>query len=448
MMQLCGLDINSKNFITTVLLVIGAGLAMIDQQNWGGWLLFGGSFAVLLTAKTIRDDKLVYLTCLAVLLVYHVTSYYINFINPSLSSPDTVRFHENAGQIAMFGILPAEILGAGLYDRILGWFYALNYSRFFGQELNVLACSIFLVYLVKLMRVLAFKHYQALTVVLIALLPNYVFWLPTLLREVWELLFFTMMIYYGLSYRLQDNSVIKYLLAIALGIFWGMWHRGLVLYLPVLLFMLLVWPFSNKNRTWLEKIISLIVLAVIAFGAWEIVFYHPIPGMDGSYELSNMVATIPDQVGSAALLSGDAVTMVAEKQVLVQPVLPAGNTGYVVVKDYSSWLAAAKSALLNLYYYLFTPMPWQVNSLVKFGVMGWVLLRILLLAIIAFSYKKLSPREREITLWFLIVYFSFALVWAIGTSNYGTALRHQILTDWLLILLGAKTLDVLTKTTK
>lgn len=37
----------------------------------------------------------------------------------------------------------------------------------------------------------------------------------------------------------------------------------------------------------------------------------------------------------------------------------------------------------------------------------------------------------------LILYFSMSLLWAMGTINYGTAMRHHIVPFWILVVLGA-----------
>ena len=37
----------------------------------------------------------------------------------------------------------------------------------------------------------------------------------------------------------------------------------------------------------------------------------------------------------------------------------------------------------------------------------------------------------------LVVYFAMTLIWNIGTTNHGQALRHHMMTDWLLLLVLA-----------
>jgi hypothetical protein len=36
----------------------------------------------------------------------------------------------------------------------------------------------------------------------------------------------------------------------------------------------------------------------------------------------------------------------------------------------------------------------------------------------------------------LVLYFSMTLMWAVGTTNYGTAIRHHMLSWWIIVIVG------------
>jgi len=40
----------------------------------------------------------------------------------------------------------------------------------------------------------------------------------------------------------------------------------------------------------------------------------------------------------------------------------------------------------------------------------------------------------------LIIYFSMTLLWSTGTVNYGTSIRHHILSNWIIIIAGGSRL--------
>jgi hypothetical protein len=48
--------------------------------------------------------------------------------------------------------------------------------------------------------------------------------------------------------------------------------------------------------------------------------------------------------------------------------------------------------------------------------------------------------QRRIWGLLLVIYFSMTFLWAIGTVNYGTSIRHHVLTNWIIIILGGPVL--------
>ncbi|MCG8345756.1 MAG: hypothetical protein MI685_11450, partial [Chlorobiales bacterium] len=44
---------------------------------------------------------------------------------------------------------------------------------------------------------------------------------------------------------------------------------------------------------------------------------------------------------------------------------------------------------------------------------------------------------RRIYAMLLILYFINSVMWALGTKNYGTAIRHHLVPYWIIVLLGA-----------
>ncbi|MCG8344626.1 MAG: hypothetical protein MI685_05625, partial [Chlorobiales bacterium] len=43
---------------------------------------------------------------------------------------------------------------------------------------------------------------------------------------------------------------------------------------------------------------------------------------------------------------------------------------------------------------------------------------------------------RRIYAMLLILYFINSVMWALGTKNYGTAIRHHLVPYWIIVLLG------------
>jgi hypothetical protein len=48
--------------------------------------------------------------------------------------------------------------------------------------------------------------------------------------------------------------------------------------------------------------------------------------------------------------------------------------------------------------------------------------------------------KRRIWGLFLIIYFSMTFLWSTGTVNYGTSIRHHLLTNWIIVIAGGSRL--------
>jgi hypothetical protein len=64
-------------------------------------------------------------------------------------------------------------------------------------------------------------------------------------------------------------------------------------------------------------------------------------------------------------------------------------------------------------------------TFIFFSVLGW--------------WKAVGLQKRLLGL-MLVLYISMSFLWALGTTNYGTATRHHILTWWIIVMLGIPTL--------
>jgi hypothetical protein len=65
---------------------------------------------------------------------------------------------------------------------------------------------------------------------------------------------------------------------------------------------------------------------------------------------------------------------------------------------------------------------------------------ILCFTLIYFSVKhwrKAYGVERRLLGVMLVLFFSMSFMWAMGTTNYGTAIRHHMLSWWILVIAGS-----------
>jgi len=81
--------------------------------------------------------------------------------------------------------------------------------------------------------------------------------------------------------------------------------------------------------------------------------------------------------------------------------------------------------------YLFSPFIFQVNSFNEAVAYLESLVRVFLFAS-AILIMKRSPSSRIL----FIIYLLITAMWTIGVVSFGASLRHHIMSNWILVLLG------------
>jgi hypothetical protein len=113
-----------------------------------------------------------------------------------------------------------------------------------------------------------------------------------------------------------------------------------------------------------------------------------------------------------------------------------GRTTYGVMLDTSSVLGLVKTIPLVFVYYMLAPFPWHIENVKDVYAMLESMLRILLLFFAIFSWRRSSGEVRSYYGFLLIVVLGMELMWALGTINWGTAMRHHVPGHSVIVLLG------------
>jgi hypothetical protein len=105
-----------------------------------------------------------------------------------------------------------------------------------------------------------------------------------------------------------------------------------------------------------------------------------------------------------------------------------GNTSYVKEAPMTP-LGLIVQTPYRMFMFALAPLPWQVYSvstglawLIDGLLRMWIIYRMLRFFI---GYKAKVPQEQAIKLAFLLIVFLTYFVFAWGTLNYGTAMRHR-----------------------
>ena len=59
-----------------------------------------------------------------------------------------------------------------------------------------------------------------------------------------------------------------------------------------------------------------------------------------------------------------------------------------------------------------------------------------LICFFVFEWRKAVDLRKRLLGLLLLLFFSMSFLWAVGTTNYGTAIRHNMLIWWILVIGG------------
>ena len=404
----------------------------IMLSDWPGWLLIFLSFFIVYKFWKTKKDKKLTLTIGFVLLLHHfvaiINSYFYTFPG---AEPDPANFQGLAIEWAAGGKLLLSF-GTNFYAQLLGIFYRIfEPSQLFGEELSILAFLLSCFVLIKIIELLNISKYTVLLLLIYGLLPTNLIFCSKILREPYQILFFMLSVYWGLRFHLKPAKGAMIFCVFSASIM-GLFHKALILYalflVPVLF---LFFPqqisgsLSNKWRFSKRRLITVSLLLILIIGTLIIGIQFKVGGL-GPVE---------------AFLSGRGLKYAAEYRTkLIFENAPNARANYGIMLDTSSAITLTRSTLLMFVCYLFAPFPWQVTNWLDIYGAAESLLRFALIFFSILFWSRAEGIQRRIWGLLLAIYFSMTFLWAMGTVNYGTSIRHHVLTNWIIIILGGPVL--------
>jgi len=383
------------------------------MQDWAGWLLVLFSFSIVLMWKQVRSDtKIVYAIWFCIFM-HHAVVLLNAYVGSVIGTEGDARtFH-------FFGVEAASEPEMGFWDnpRIaytnsLGFFYrAFNPSFLLGNELSVLAFTLSCIVLVKLLSLLDLERFRIAIVLFFGLLPSSVIFTSVTLREPWQALFFLLTVYWAIRLR-KRKGILIFLFMLMSAFCMALLHVGLMCYAVYLVLSSIYWGIYGRNegvsRAWYVRFLfaGLLIAGVIIL-TQKMGWYMSVgQGLEGATDFRQYAATIQ------------------------------GRTTYDVILDSSSVLGLVKTIPIIFVYYMFAPFPWQVENVVDIYALLESMLRFVLLFFALSSWRRSSGEVRSYYNFLLIAVLGMELMWALGTINWGTAMRHHVLGHSVIVLLG------------
>ena len=304
--------------------------------------------------------------------------------------------------------------GHGLFSSLLSSLYFFTTDSYFiGCLFSIFVWLLSAYVLRKTLGLLnADKRTVFLVLIFYCFLPSSLINTSVPMRESFELLFVNLLIYSSLRIYL-NRSFIHWIYLMLSGFLLGQFHRGLYAFSGVILFAVIVSSYLRNRKSfpiagYLLGVPFVVFLSVYGFNLFS----------SQSYNLSEGLyfAIQTYQEGTLANMS----------RASYEPFL-SGSEG-----TFSLLLFLP----INLFQYLFEPMPWRISSIVDIVLTLENLFRGMLIYISIKGLMKTETLVRRHLLFLFWAYLVIEIFWSFGTTNWGTAARHHVPGMGLILITG------------
>ena len=342
-------------------------------------------------------------------------AYFNAFHGPLLGADaDAIRFHDTA--IAISEGTKNFNMGVGwVYASILGIIYKYSFdSIFFGSLFSILAWLISAIILLKLIKILKIESsYKNLILILYSLWPSVLIFSSVTLREPFQLLFFNLAILSFLKIFVENKAKYSFLFFLSL-ILLSYLHKVFVIYSGIfaLFYFLFYLKLLRIQKIYvLLAIFSIIVFLIyLNFGQLLDYFYSKVP-LDQKHFFEILEIHINNMTKSRA----------------------SYQVERVIIFNYQDFLNYILTSTKN---YFLQPTPTNQELFIDFMLYCENLIRLIIIFFILFKLLNVNMGNYRVYLALSIVLFSSEIGWALGTNNWGTAVRHHIPSFGLLFVLA------------
>ena len=357
---------------------------------------------------------------------------------------------ENYGLSILFNMFTNE--DVALVPRIISVFYSLtSRSEMMAQGISVAlgTSSIYLVY--RLTLIIWDKNAAIKASWIMALHPSMILFSALVLREAYVTFFLLLtlilsVIFIQKLFNLNTNSMkINYIfdkenLIYFIFIFFGLYFLknlhgaifiGYFVFLIFIFYYFLKYEFSDLKKGKLKiKLILIISLIFVPFMLWylEILMIPYIPGPERVLNLQDILLR-RFRIGSISLLNG-----------------PLGS-------NYPLWTIPSDNVdfipkiFLRIIYFLYSPFPWDIKRYDH--LMGLADSILMIYISICFWRNRKLIWKNPLTRFLFILLLTYFVLYGLGTSNFGTSIRHKTKFIFILVCLAApKLLNLTTRRKK
>ena len=341
------------------------------------------------------------------------------FFGPSIGADgDALLFHDIAVEVSRFGVFDTKFNIGWIYSYFLGIIYfitTLN-SIFLGSILSCLAwlaSALILNQSIKLIGVQ--QKYRNRALILYALIPSSILFTSVTLREVYQLLFVNLLFFSSLKILLESNQKFWFLILLS-SLCMGALHFGLVLY-GILGALITLYFTSIKGG----KIFSMEL----------ILFYIPILSifLYLGINLFDQIVPFDFEDGLAAAVQ----------------TYQSGHNETRAMYSYKPEIEGLLGLIIfipiSLFQYLLEPMPWKIATGLDLALFFENIIRLILIVFALKNFFTVKSDLKTVLVYSILMFFALEILWALGTVNWGSAVRHHIPAMGILMIIGICFLD-------
>jgi hypothetical protein len=325
--------------------------------------------------------------------------------NVILPPSDSTDFHNLAYELSNNFHFDNFYIG-WIYSYWLSFFYSIfSNSRIVGFLLSWIVWLISAIYFKKVCSLLGFSNKQVtIYLFLYCFLPSSLFYASDTMREAYQMLFLIFVVYFGINYLRFGKVLYFFKLFFSLFILCLLHHVFIGFSILILAYLLL------KKFT-IKKSVFVFVIFSILFTFFGSLFKGYIPS---SLSLTESVERF-NEIGRSLEANSTYPTLF--------------GTSNPVIGFFTNFLQ-----------YLLEPFPWRIKNFFDVVVFVENSLRfIFLFYIIKYVFIKKTRSKFNVDLRFLLFcFFVMEGLWSLGTSNWGTAIRHHLPAVGVLLFLIGK----------
>ena len=336
---------------------------------------------------------------------------------------DAYSFHLHGVQRVEMPETKVWTIGSGVYKSFLASLYsAFGISLWLGQTFSIVFFALAAANFCYFSRQLQLSSLSlAAALLLFGLLPSSLLYGSFTLRETFMTAFFMLGSYAGflsIQAKNRQHQWLLYCCAFLAFFLMGLLHMVLLVY-AILVSALLCFILYAQQASWQRVIVQMLALVtVVGIVLFLMKEFLPVNLADNYFAMMRVQ------------IEGKVVPIPHAISIYHQTANATGAaTQYDAALEFTTWGRMMFVFAYSYIFYMGWPFTGDYTQLSTWVIMLEAVFRLLGVAAMCFLV-----RHNKQWYWLIILYVSLTFLWNIGTSNHGQALRHHMMTEWILIL--------------